>query len=173
MIVWLEGLSGAGKTSIGRELHKQWQARDRGTVLIDGDEFREIFQQVRGKEAHTIAGRRLNGERIVATSAWMDNQNINAVVSVLCIFPDILAANRNRFKGYFEVFIDAPMADLVARDNQGIYGAAHRGEMENVVGIDIPFPTPENPDLVICNDGPSLDVNGIAATILEKIRVSV
>ncbi|MDA1100152.1 MAG: adenylyl-sulfate kinase [Proteobacteria bacterium] len=170
MIVWLVGLSGAGKTTIARALHRQWQAEAPGTVLIDGDEVREIFRYDQGTEPYTQQGRRVNGERIAAMSAWLDSQNINAVVSILCIFPDILAANRHRYSNYFEVFVDAPLAALEARDGKGLYTAARRGDMANVVGIDIPFPKPAQPDLVVRNDGPSLDGEAVAADILTKIR---
>ena len=98
MIVWLVGLSDAGKSTIARELHKQWQAEDPATVLIDGDEVREIFKHDSGPEAYTTAGRRVNAERIAAMCVWLDRQNINAIVSILCIFPDVLAANRGHYK---------------------------------------------------------------------------
>ncbi len=169
MIIWLVGLSGAGKTTLARELHRQWQAINPATVLIDGDEIREIFKHDQNPAAYTPAGRRINGERIAAMSAWLDAQNISAVVSILCIFPDILAANRSRFSTYFEVFIDAPMSALEARDGKGLYAAARRGEMVDVVGVDIPFPRPEQPDLVVRNDGPSLDAAVIAKDILTRI----
>ena len=172
MIVWLVGLSGTGKTTIARQLHKQWQALDPATVLIDGDEVREIFRHDRGPEAYTLAGRRINAERIAAMSAWLDGQGINAVVSILCIFPDIMAENRNRLGSYFEAFIDAPLADLMARDGKGLYTAAKRGKEANVVGMDLPFPTPEHPDVVIRNDGTSLDGEAIAANILARIGVA-
>jgi adenylylsulfate kinase len=171
MIVWLVGLSGAGKTTIARELHRRWQAMDPATVLIDGDEIRKILKHDLGPEAYTTDERRINGERIAAMSAWLDTQNINAVVSVLCIFPDILAANHDRFSNYFEVFVDAPMAALEARDGKGLYAAARAGKMADVVGVDIPFPTPERPDLVVRNDGPALDAGAIARDILARIGV--
>jgi cytidine diphosphoramidate kinase len=171
MIIWLVGLSGAGKTTIARELHRQWQAKDPATVLIDGDEIREIFKHDQNPAAYTPAGRRINGERIAAMSAWLDAQNINAVVSILCIFPDLLAANRTRFHSYYEVFVDAPLAALEARDGKGLYAAARAGRMADVVGVQIPFPAPEQPDLVINNDGPSLDAPLVATDILSKAGV--
>ena len=169
MIVWLVGLSGAGKSTIARALHRQWQLEAPCTVLIDGDEVREIFKHNQGPEAYTLQGRRVNAERIAAMSTWLDRQNINAVVSILCIFPDILTANRNCYSDYFEIFVDAPLPTLEARDSKGLYAAARRGETANVVGIDIPFPTPAKPDLVVRNDGPSLDGEAVAADILARI----
>ena len=172
MIVWLVGLSGAGKTTIARELHKQWRFQDPATLLIDGDEVREIFKHDNGTNAYTSAGRRFNAERIAALSSWLDRQDINAVVSILCIFPDILAANRDRYGDYFEIFVDAPLAQLEARDGQGLYAAARAGTIADVVGIDIPFPIPEQPSLVIHNDGPSLAASAIAKDILARIGVT-
>lgn len=170
MIVWLVGLSGAGKTTIARALHQQWQAEAPATVLIDGDEVREIFKHDQGAAAYSQEGRRTNGERIAAMSAWLDSQNINAVVSILCIFPDIMAANRDRFSDYFEIFVDAPLPALEERDSKGLYAAARSGTMPDVVGIDIPFPTPAQPDMVVRNDGSSLDGEAVAADILARIR---
>lgn len=172
MIVWLIGLSGAGKTTIARELHLQWQAVDPATVLIDGDEIRAIFKHDNNQDAYTIPGRRVNGDRIAAMSAWLDGQNINAVVSILCIFPEILNANRKCFNHYFEVFIDAPIASLEDRDSKGLYAAARLGATPNVVGIDIPFPVPENADMIIKNDGSSLDAPSAAKNILRQMGIN-
>ena len=60
------------------------------------------------------------------------------------------------------------MAALEARDGKGLYAAARAGKMADVVGVDIPFPNPEQPDLVIRNDGPGLDAANIAADILAR-----
>jgi len=169
MIVWLVGLSGAGKTTIGRALHHQWQAIDPATVLVDGDEMREIFQHDRTPDAYTLEGRRTNAERIVELCAWLDRQGINAVCSILCIFPDIMAANRQRYSGYFEVFIDAPMAQLEARDGKGLYAAARTGNKTDVAGVDIPFPRPETPDMTFENSTSPLIADAAAEQIMGRL----
>ena len=58
---------------------------------------------------------------------------------------------------------------MEARDSKGLYAAARAGEMPDVVSIDIPFPTPKYPNLVIPNDGPYLDAGAVATDILVKI----
>ena len=169
MITWIIGMSGAGKTTLGRELVSQWKRQDPATVLVDGDEIRAVFAADRGDDAYTIAGRRRNAERIVGICSWLDQQQINAVCCVLCIFPDVLAENRRKFSNYFEIFVDAPMERLVERDSKGLYAAARKGTMPNVVGVDIPFPRPQTSDLVVENSAPHFDVPSVASEVLARL----
>jgi cytidine diphosphoramidate kinase len=170
MIVWLVGLSGAGKTSIARELHRNWQAQVPATVLVDGDEIREIFRHDTSPENYNIEGRRANAKRIIEICRWLDKQKINVVCSILCIFPDLMLENRKIFPEYFEIFVDAPMEQLEARDGKGLYSAAKAGEIRNVVGVDIDFPVPQQPDLVIDNSKPDIDFGRTAQSILEELE---
>lgn len=171
MILWIVGLSGAGKTTLGREVYAQWKARDAATVLVDGDEIRAIFGADRGGQAFTLSGRRQNADRIVEICNWLDRQGINVVCCVLCIFPDVLAENRHRFTRYFEVFLDAPLESVMARDAKGIYAGAKQGTVGDVVGIDIPFPRPLASDLVIANGESPFDPVRIAAEVLDRAGI--
>ena len=165
MVIWLVGLSAAGKTTIGRRLYDIRKRRNAATVLVDGDEIRRIFKHDRHPDAYSVEGRRANAERIVELCAWLDNQGIDVVCCVLCIFPDVLAENRQRFSDYFEVFIDVPLEIAERRDAKGVYGPARRGESANVVGLDIPFPRPEGADMVIDNSREGKDSGALAAEI--------
>lgn len=172
MVIWLIGLSGAGKTTIAREVRRIWVAREPNTVLVDGDEIRDIMKSDQAPDSHTVAGRRRNAERMTALCKWLDQQNINVVCSILSIFPELRAENRTLFSNYFEVFIDAPLDALIERDTKNLYAPAVRGELENVVGIDIPFPRPEAADLTIDNSKDSLDAEAAARSILEAARAT-
>lgn len=172
MVVWLIGLSGSGKTTLGQEVARQWRLREPNTVLLDGDEIRQVFAHDRSEDAYTVEGRRKNAERLVALCELLDKQGIHVVCCILSLFPDMRAANKQRFSRYFEVFLDAPMHVLQARDAKGLYAAAHAGKTRNVVGLDIPFEKPENPDLVINTSGNEPDIEKLAADVLARARLN-
>lgn len=148
MVIWLIGLSGAGKTTIGEQVVRLWRQTAPNCVLVDGDAMRKLFGSDATPADFSMAARRLNAVRITEVCAWLDRQDIHVVCCILSLFPDLRAENRSRFGRYFEVFIDAPLDLVEQRDPKGLYRAARAGQ-KNVAGIDIPFPRPERPDLVI------------------------
>ncbi len=168
MVIWLIGMSGAGKTVIGRHLYEMWKAEAANTVFVDGDEIRELFNQNRTPDAYTMEGRRLNAERITGLCAWLDRQGINVVCCVLSVFPEMRKRNRKLFSRYFEVYISVPMDILCRRDTKNLYAPAMRHEITNVVGVDLPFTPPAAPDMVIDNSRDGVDLGALAAGILEK-----
>jgi adenylylsulfate kinase len=169
MLIWLIGLSGSGKTTLGREIARQWKAQEANTVLVDGDEVRRIFRQDLASADYSLEGRRLNAERIFELCVWLDQQQINVVCSILSIFPDLRAKNRKQFKRYFEVYLNPPFETLVERDTKGLYRQALAGQMQNMVGVDIPFPPPQAPDLEIDTSQPA-DIAELAGRILAQAR---
>ncbi|PKO46933.1 MAG: adenylyl-sulfate kinase [Betaproteobacteria bacterium HGW-Betaproteobacteria-22] len=168
MVIWLIGLSGAGKSTLGHEVAKQLRDVKPNTVLLDGDELRKVFAHDQGDDPYTVQGRRINAERIVALCEMLDSQGIHVVCCILSIFPDMRLENRKRFSRYFEVFMDAPIDVLMERDVKGIYAAARRGEVTNVVGIDIPYERPANPDMTIDTSKGGADIKQLASMVLEQ-----
>lgn len=167
MVIWLVGMSGAGKSVIGCALYRLLKAQVAATVLVDGDEIRQIFRHDRSEDAYSVEGRRCNAERIREICAWLDRQEINVVCCILSIFEDSHAWNRTNIRDYFEVYVAAPMEVLERRNPKDLYGKARRGELKNVVGVDIPFTPPVNPDLVIENGEDPVDPDQAALMILE------
>lgn len=153
MVIWLIGLSGAGKSTIGRELYKLWKTKEQNTVFVDGDEIREIFQHDRSTNDYTAEGRQQNARRISELCLWLDRQDINVVCCILSIFPKMRSSYREKYMSYYEVYVSTPLNILEERDTKGLYGAAKRGDTNNIVGFDIPFPEPKQSDLVIDGSG--------------------
>lgn len=170
MIIWIIGLSGAGKSTIGRRVCRKVKHTLPNTVLVDGDEIRELFK-FDTPISYSLEGRKENAERIISLCKFLDNQNINVICAILSVFEEHRRMNRTRFSKYFEVFIDADLDALKERDYKGIYQKSQVGKMENVVGMDIPFQRPEKPHLVIKSGNPPVDANVAAELIVERSNI--
>jgi adenylylsulfate kinase len=168
MIIWMVGLSGSGKTTLGRAIAEDWRSISPNTVFLDGDELREVFSYDQGDAPYTVEGRRRNACRMVAMCEMLDRQGINVVCCILSIFPDMRAENRQRFSEYFEVFMDAPMESLRRRDVKGLYAMAERGEMNNVIGVDIPFERPATADMVVDSSSDAPDIPALSQSVLQR-----
>jgi adenylylsulfate kinase len=166
MIVWVIGLAGAGKTTIGRELHAVLQARNPSTVLLDGDDVREIMG---GDLGHTLEDRYQNAWRISRLCRYLDRQGIDVVCAILSMFQEHRDWCRSNSSSYFEVAIDVGLNVLMARDQKGLYTGAQEGRIKNVVGIDLPYDPPASADFVVGNDVPRHDFRALAHEIVAAI----
>ena len=168
MIIWLVGMSASGKTTIGTALFEELKAANPATVLIDGDQVRRVFGHDSPSD-YTLTGRRENSDRVQGLCSLLDEQGIDVVCCVLSVFPDALAGNRRNYRDYFEVYVRAPIEVLEARQPADLYGRARRGEERNVVGVDLTFPEPSSPDLIIDNGDPPIPVPDAVGMILRGI----
>lgn len=171
MVIWLIGMSGAGKTTLGRQVYEFWKSQACNTVFVDGDEIRQIFKQDQTPEAYSLERRAANADQIAQLCAWLDRQQINVVCCTLSIFEETRRWNRLQYSKYFEVYIHVPLEILTKRDRKNLYQPALRGELKNVVGVDIPFVPPRSSDLVIDNSSEGLDVATCARRILRDAGV--
>lgn len=166
MVIWLIGLSGAGKTAIGQEVYNLLKAKRPNVIFLDGDIVREIMG---GDLGYTMTDRLDNAWRICRLGKYLDGQGIDVVCGILSIFPETQRWNRENISHYFEVYIRAPLETLIQRDSKGLYRRALAGEIKNVVGMDIEFPPPPNPDLIINNDTVLASLEPIARRIVNAI----
>lgn len=166
MVVWIIGLSGAGKTTLANEVVARVRQSRNAVVLIDGDVVREVFGNDLG---YTMEDRRRNAQRICQLCKFLDGQDINVVCAILSIFPESRTWNRANLKNYHEVFIDTPIQDVVARDSKGLYSKFQNGEIRDVAGMDLEFPRPDDADLIIKNTNSKEELLGFAQPIAELI----
>jgi cytidine diphosphoramidate kinase len=164
MVIWIIGLSGTGKTTLACQVVERIRQLNGKVVLLDGDLIRTLF---RNDVDHTIEGRRRNAERLSVLSKFLADQGIHVVAAVLSMFPEWQRWNRGNIPDYSEVYVKASMETLLRRDIKNLYARAFRGEIVNVVGVDIPFPEPENPELVIENDLDRLDFKEFTDRIMS------
>jgi len=150
MVVWIIGLSGAGKTTLARQVFADIKDTIDNAVFIDGDVIREVFGNDLG---YSMSDRMKNAQRICNLCKFLHDQGIVVVCSILSIFHESQEWNRQNIANYYEVYIAAPIEQLIERDVKGIYQKAIAGEINSVVGMDIEFVPPKAPDLTIDNSG--------------------
>jgi glutamine kinase len=154
-VLWITGLSGAGKTTLGKELWRRLQAAGHTAVFLDGDALREVIAEDLG---HNSESRRRSAMRNARLCRLLASQGIDVVCPTISLFHDVQRWNREQIVGYREIFLRVPMDELTRRDSKGIYAAAGRGEISDVVGLDLPAELPLAPDLVLDNFG-DLEIN--------------
>jgi adenylylsulfate kinase-like enzyme len=146
MVIWITGLSGAGKTTLCDALHKVLKPQMPQLVRIDGDEVRRL---IGGGLGYTEADRVTQIKRVQALAKMLADQGLIVLVGALYSHPDLMAWNRANLPGYFEVYLNAPLDLVRGRDSKGLYAAAEKGKAANVVGVDIPWHAPTSPDMVL------------------------
>ncbi len=145
MIIWVTGMSGAGKTTLCEALFELAKPRVPELLLLDGDVVRAVFG---GELGFSEPERRVQIGRIQRLAKMLDEQGAVVLVAALYAHPDLLADNRRNFSAYFEVYVRASMQLLESRDSKGLFGA----KVPNVVGVDIPWHEPAHPDMTIDAD---------------------
>lgn len=149
-VFWITGLSGAGKTTVGRELWKRLKACGRAAVFLDGDVLRAVVAEDLG---HGVADRRRSAMRNARLCQMLAAQGTDVVCATISLFHEVRHWNRKNIPGYCEIYLRVPLDVLQRRDSKGIYAGAASDETSNVVGWDVPAELPETPDLILDNHG--------------------
>ena len=157
-VIWITGLSGAGKTTLARAL---LPLLPQPRLLLDGDALREALALLGG--GYERADRlklALTYARLCLLAAGQGQQVVCATIS---LFHEVHQWNRENLPGYFEVFLDFPPESLLARDYKNVY---QEGD-ETVMGRGMPPECPLAPDLRLFD--PNLSPAEAAALIWEGI----
>ena len=133
MVIWLIGLSGSGKTTLADKIVSDLREVDQTVVSLDGDILRELWGNDLG---HDLESRRENAQRICRLCQFLDQQGLDVVCAILSIFPESREWCRQNLSSYYEVFIDAPLSQVMERDVKGIYSKYKNGEIKDVAGLD-------------------------------------
>jgi len=172
VVIWLTGLSGAGKTTLAKHLEKELFSRGFLTQILDGDNIRS---GVNNNLGFSDSDRFENIRRIAEISKLFLNCGIIAINCFISPTEDIRKMARNIIgtADFIEVYVNAPLNVCEDRDVKGLYTKARRGEISEFTGITSPFEVPQQADLEIRTD--LLTVEESVARILEFIlpRVKV
>jgi adenylyl-sulfate kinase len=147
MVIWLMGLSGAGKSTIAQLLKNEMGANGVYSVILDGDAMRETICSDLG---FSPEDRLENVRRVAGIAQLLAQNNVVAICSLITPLHEHQQKVRDTVKTpYFEVFVDCPVTVCESRDVKGLYLLARENIVKNFTGISAPFCTPVNPDLVL------------------------
>jgi bifunctional enzyme CysN/CysC len=147
-VVWLTGLSGAGKSTIANLVDKKLHALGRHSYLLDGDNVRHGLNRDLG---FTEEDRVENIRRVAEVARLMADAGLIVVTAFISPFQAERQMARNLMEPgeFIEVFVDTPLSVAEQRDVKGLYQKARAGQLKNFTGIDSPYQAPENPELRI------------------------
>lgn len=171
-VFWVTGLAGAGKTTIGRLLYEKLCREEKNTIFLDGDILRDVFQNMGG---FSTKDRRIYASAYGRLCKMLSSQGMNVVCCTVSMFDEVRDWNRSNIPFYREIFLDVPLPVLKKRDQKGLYSKSARGEVKDVVGMDLNLEFPRNPDVRIENDGslpPEAVVDVIWNNLSQSERVS-
>lgn len=165
-VVWLSGLSGAGKTTLVTRLARQLQGSAPHTVVLDGDRLRQGLC----KDLHYSAADRSENLRRAGEVCKL---LVDAGLIVLAAFVSPARADREMVRAmvgegeFFEVYCNAPLSICEARDVKGLYAKARGGQIPDFTGVSAPYEAPLAPELVLDTAFQSID--GSLERILQML----
>jgi adenylylsulfate kinase-like enzyme len=165
MVIWITGLSGAGKTTLCLALKDMLKPRLPELVILDGDEVREAFGH---NLSYSESDRILQVKRLQTMAGVLSRQGLIVIVGVLYNNPELLRWNRENFSDYHEIYLDVSLDAIMEQDVKGLYSAAHEGREKNVVGVDIEWNVPDKADLVFNTDD-RRPPEEMARTVAERV----
>jgi bifunctional enzyme CysN/CysC len=164
--VFLTGLTGAGKSTIGKALERSLFDRGRATVRLDGENMRLGISRDLGFSSQE---RSENLRRTAEVAALVNRQGLIAISALVA--PKAAVRDRAReligADRFVEVFLDPPIEVCRGRDTAGLYEAADRGDIPQFPGVSASYDKPTDADLVL--DTSSLDVAECVRAIIAVL----
>ena len=196
-VYWITGLSGAGKTSVGKLLYEKMKQKYPNIVFLDGDVLREVFGNDLG---YTREERIKCAMRYARLCRMLQEQGMNVICCTISMFDEIRSWNSVHIANYREIYVKVSMEELVRRNQKGLYSASmealkkqnqkdlystsaedlpeqnqkglHRSTIENkkVAGVHVEIEEPKNPDMILDNEG-NVSIAELVDRVIEKFGI--
>lgn len=165
--IWLTGLSGSGKSTVGYEIEKRLVDDGHACYVLDGDNVRHGLNRDLG---FSPKDRKENIRRIAEVARLFNESGLIVVTSFISPYRADRESARNIIgeERFFEIHIDAPIETCEERDPKGLYKKARAGEISEFTGISAPYEAPETPSLRIETD--KLDVRESVDAVIAMLK---
>ncbi len=153
MTIWLTGLSGAGKTTLGCALEERLRREGRQVELLDGDTVRKHLCRGLG---FSREDRDENIRRIAFVASLLARHGVIVIVAAISPYRAARQEARELIGNFLEVWVNAPLEVCEMRDPKGLYRKARAGQLKAFTGIDDPYEPPLEPEVVCRTDAEAL-----------------
>ena len=172
-MIWITGLSGAGKSTLAKEVANRLRNAGEKIVMLDGDEMRGVFGNVKENSAnHGRAARIDLAMQYAKLCKLISSQGTTVICSTISMFNEVHEWNRENIPDYFEVYLKVPLTELKRRDPKGIYQRFDSGKLKNVAGLDLEVDEPQTPDILFEFDS-TLSLSDLADEVINEINTKV
>jgi adenylylsulfate kinase len=164
-ILWFTGLSGSGKSTLANFLTPILKEKGCKIEILDGDEVRENLSKGLG---FSKEDRDTNIRRIGYVANMLARNGVVSITAAISPYRDIRDECRARSQAPFiEIFVDAPLDVVEARDTKGLYKKARAGIIKQFTGISDPYEAPLKPEIIVKTGDESIEAS--AGKILKYL----
>ncbi|MDR1141864.1 MAG: adenylyl-sulfate kinase [Planctomycetaceae bacterium] len=183
-VLWFTGLSACGKSTVANLVDHLLHQSGKHSFVLDGDNVRHglnaspgILKEIHGEEfakrfglGFSAQDREENIRRIGAVAKLFAEAGLIAVTAFISPY----RADRDHVRkslpqgDFIEIFVDTPIEICEQRDPKGLYKKARAGELKGFTGIDDPYETPTNPELVL--DGGKKTAQQLAEEVIAFLK---
>ena len=164
-VIWLTGLSGAGKTTLAEGLANQLRGRGYKVEHIDGDTVRTFFPMT----GFSRSERDEHVRRVGYLAARLEQHGVVVIASLISPYLATRAFVRALCTNFVEVYVSTPLQECERRDVKGLYGRARRGEVASFTGVSDPYEAPVDAEIVVDTYGiPLSDATGSVLRQLHR-----
>jgi adenylyl-sulfate kinase len=171
--LWFTGLSGAGKTTISKQVEEQLRSRGSKLEILDGDVVRENLSKGLG---FSKEDRDTNIRRIAFVADLLSRNGVPVITAAISPYRELRDEARDLMGDRFiEVFVKASVEVCADRDPKGLYEKAFAGEIKEFTGVSDPYEEPLNPELTLDteNETPEESAGKILALLEERQLIPV
>jgi len=145
VVIWLTGLSGAGKTTIAEIVYARIQAMNLPVQHLDGDALRALTPGL----GFTKPERMQHIKNVGHLASQFEKTGSFVIVSLISPYREARDYARKLCRNFIEVFISTPLYECARRDPKGLYKKAFEGSIDNFTGVSAPYEPPTRPNLAI------------------------
>src|SRR5205807_1862706 len=166
--LWFTGLSGSGKTTIAHLVGPELDRRGLVVEYLDGDNVRMHLSKGLG---FSKEDRDTHIERVGWVASRLTRQGGAVITAAISPYEETRRKARamvEEWGAFVEVYVAASVEECARRDVKGLYEKAFRGEIKGFTGVDDPYETPSDPELVL--DTEAHDPEESAQLVLAKLE---